>query len=426
MSTPETRYNNPSVDLKMNSNPVKESEPQNSQSINGNIISINKSKNSDSTNGSSTNNNNSSHKEIIDKEKDEERRIRVIKELEEKREIKEKEIKKEKERIRKALLKVTSIVTNKNGLNNLGNTCYMNTCLQLLIHCSPFLDKLFTEVPTEKLSKEFYNLCNEQLLECTSPINLKNIFSIKHKLYKGSRQHDTQEFCRLFLEDISNEMNKVKIIPPYIELDNYGKSKIQLNYEYDKIFKRRENSIVVDTFYGQTINIFKCKCGYESYSYQKFLDVPLLFVGKGNQKLNVLLEKFFEGDDKIEWGIDCENCFKKQLHKKIVKIAYPPEILILSLQRYNSKTNTKNNAEVNFSETIDLKKFADKDCCGEFSTKYHLIGVGNHYGEMNFGHYYAFINIEKEWFEFNDSSCFPCEKFNKSSQTAYILVYQRE
>ena len=135
---------------------------------------------------------------------------------------------------------------------------------------------------------------------------------------------------------------------------------------------------------------------------------------------------FFEGDDKIEWGIDCDNCFKKQLHKKIVKIAYPPEILILSLQRYNSKTNTKNNAEVNFSETIDLKKFADKDCCGEFSTKYHLIGVGNHYGEMNFGHYYAFINIEKEWFEFNDSSCFPCEKFNKSSQTAYILVYQRE
>ena len=158
MSTPETRYNNPSVNLKMNSNIVKESEPQNSQSINGNIISINKSKNSDSTNGSSTNNNNSSHKEIIDKEKDEERRIRVIKELEEKREIKEKETKKEKERIRKALLKVTSIVTNKNGLNNLGNTCYMNTCLQLLIHCSPFLDKLFTEVPTEKLSKEFYNI----------------------------------------------------------------------------------------------------------------------------------------------------------------------------------------------------------------------------------------------------------------------------
>ena len=74
-------------------------------------------------------------------------------------------------------------------------------------------------------------------------------------------------------------MNKIKIITPYIELDNYGKSKIQLNYEYDKIFKRREDSIVVDTFYGQTINIFKCKCGYESYSYQKFLDVPLLFVG---------------------------------------------------------------------------------------------------------------------------------------------------
>ncbi len=78
-----------------------------------------------------------------------------------------------------------------------------------------------------------------------------------------------------------------------------------------------------------------------------------------------------------------------------------------------------------FTENIDLKKFSDKDCVGDYSTKYNLIGIGNHTGSMDFGHYYAFINIQNKWYEFNDSSCYEI-KLNKISETAYILVYERE
>ena len=191
----------------------------------------------------------------------------------------------------------------------------MNTCLQLLIHCSPFIEKLFIEEPKEKLSNNFYNLCNSQISNISKPIELKNEFANKHNNYNGYSQHDTQEFCRLFLEDISSEMNKVKINPPYIELKSDNKNKIQLNYEFDKIFKRREDSIVVDTFYGQIINIFQCKCGYETYSYEKFLDIPLLMKEKGKQKVNNLLEKCFE-TDKIEWRENCKECKKKKTIKK--------------------------------------------------------------------------------------------------------------
>ena len=349
----------------------------------------------------------------------------MIKEIENRRKSKEIEFKKLRDKIRKTELLVTTITSNKNGLENLGNTCYMNTCLQLLIHCTPFLLKLFKEEPQEKLSKEFYNLCNNQLVECSTPRNLKTLFGNKHRRFRGFYQQDTQEFCRLFLEDISSEMNRVKIIPPYMELDYSNKSKIELNSEYDKVFRRREDSIIVDTFYSQIINIFKCKCGYESYSYQKILDIPLLFIGNGTQKINNLLEKFFEGDF-IDWGVECKNCDKIEKHKKIVKFAYPPEILILSLQRYDPKTKKKNNCEVKFSEELNIKKFSDIDCCGDFSTKYNLIGIANHFGDLNFGHYYAFINIDKTWYEFNDNSSFPCEKVDKSSEAAYILFYERE
>ena len=405
---------------------TKNNENSNSNEIkNDNILSVNNSKNSVSTNGSSVKEKDIEHKKTFDKGKDEERRLKMLILIEERRKSKELEIKKERDRIRKIELLVTTITSNRNGLENLGNTCYMNTCLQLLIHCTPFLLKLFKEGPKEKLSKEFYDLCNNQLNECSTPKNLKILFGNKHRRFKGIYQQDTQEFCRLFLEDISTEMNRVKIIPPYIELDYSNKNKIELNNEYDKIFRRREDSIIVDTFYSQIINIFQCKCGFESYSYEKILDIPLLFIGNGTQKVNNLLEKFFQSDI-IDWGVECKNCGKIEKHKKIVKIASPPEILILSLQRYEPKTKKKNNCEVKFTEELDIKKYSDIDCCGEFSTKYHLIGIANHNGDLNFGHYFAFINIDKKWFEFNDDSSFPCEKVDKSSENAYILFYERE
>ena len=97
----------------------------------------------------------------------------------------------------------------------------------------------------------------------------------------------------------------------------------------------------------------------------------------------------------------------------------------MSLQRYDYRKDVKNNSKIKFKDKIDLEDFIDKGCCGNYSTKYNLIGIVNHIGNINFGHYYSFINIENEWFEFNDSSCFSFTKLNTSSETAYILIYER-
>ena len=80
-------------------------------------------------------------------------------------------------------------------------------------------------------------------------------------------------------------MNRITVIPPYIKLDDNNKTKIELNLEFDKIFKRREDSLVIDTFYGQIINIFTCKCDYETFSFQKILDLPLLIPKNSNNTI---------------------------------------------------------------------------------------------------------------------------------------------
>jgi len=140
------------------------------------------------------------------------------------------------------------------------------------------------------ISYYFYNLCKELSVStrAVSPVKLKEKFGQKHHLFAGYGQNDTQEFCRILLEDMNNELNDVKKKKPYVELKTSGKSKIQCDKEFDENFKGRENSIVMDSFYAQIINIFTCKCGFESYSFQKLLDIPLLLPTKGKREIDLI------------------------------------------------------------------------------------------------------------------------------------------
>ena len=325
-----------------------------------------------------------------------------------------------------------AIIENKNGLQNLGNTCFMNTCLQLLIHSPNFIQRLIDFYPNNnilrstKISKAFYNLCKEQSnSSCAGvPSDFKSAFGSNHYEYRGYSQQDTQEFCRFLLEDISKELNKVSKIPPYKEIDDKNKTKLEINLEYTRFFRGREDSIVVDTFYAKIINIFTCKCGFESYSFQFVLDLPLLPKSNSGEKIENLIEEYFESD-RIEWAAKCEKCGKRTEHEKNMRLAYAPEILILSLQRYNQRLRRKNTENIKYKEELDMSKFIDKECYGSKTVKYNLIGIGNHSGSLSFGHYYAYVKINEKWYEFNDSRCYPLGNIREGSETAYVLFYKR-
>jgi len=263
------------------------------------------------------------------------------------------------------------------GFKNLGNTCFMNTSLQCILHCEAFITRFIEYCEFKKPSRptpisnsllnllENYSKATDK--SSTSPEELKTAIARKHRIYSGFSQQDSQEFIRKLLDEISQELNIVTEKKPYriLNENNEQENKIELNFEYDKIFRERENSIIVDTFYGQSISIFKCfDCNYESYSFEKFLDIPLLLDETYNdQDLSKLLGKFFESEN-IQWESPCPNkkCKKKSMHKKTLKLSVLPDILILSLQRYNNRLRRKNNCRVNFREEIDLKDYTDFSC----------------------------------------------------------------
>ena len=331
---------------------------------------------------------------------------------------------------------LNKIMSSKVGLTNLGNTCFMNTCLQNLIHSEDFIKRLVKQYQSNKIDKytqitsKFFNICKEMASKekgSITPSDFKNKFGSKHLLYSGYSQNDTQEFCRILLEDMNKELNEVKMKAPYRELDTKNKSKIVCDKEFDELFRSRESSIIMDSFYGQIINIFTCTCNYQSYSFQKVLDLPLLLkVTSMGVTLYELLDDYFSGE-RIQFETKCENCRKKRVHDKEIKISRPPNILILSLQRINERTKRKNNCVVQFPEELNIRKYIDKECGHGNEDEYELYGIGNHSGTINFGHYFAYIKLnDKTWYEFNDSMVSKIGRINTSSDRAYTLFYKKK
>ena len=323
------------------------------------------------------------------------------------------------------------------GIINLGNTCFMNSCLQVLIHCKLFIHEFFNKSSiinkdTTPISYEFLLICISMLDNKNNDVkyidisNFREVFGKKHPIFNDYSQNDSQEFCRVFLEDLNMELNEVKNKTVYKALTNSeGKSKLLRDKEFDLNFRGREESIITKLFYSQIINTFTCQCGSEIYSFQKLLDFPLLLPPNINEIDIYTLLKIYFKTEIIDFESKCERCKKIAKHKKTMKISRPPEILIISLQRIDTKTQQKNECLVNFPEFLNLNEFIDQDCGFGKESEYKLFSVVNHQGIVDCGHYFSYIQplASKNWFEFNDSSVRHVKEGLKSFPYAYALFY---
>lgn len=186
-----------------------------------------------------------------------------------------------------------SLVVGLTGLDNLGNTCFMNSVIQCLANTLEFRDyflgTLFQpEINTNnplgtggKLAIAFAILLRvlwSGAHKSYAPSKLKNLISLKASQFTGFAQHDAQEFMAFLLDGLHEDLNRIKKKPYTENIDSDGRPDEVVADESWDLYKQRNDSVVVDLFQGQYKSKLVCPvCSKVSITFDPFLylSVPL-------------------------------------------------------------------------------------------------------------------------------------------------------
>ncbi|KAF9101438.1 ubiquitin-specific protease doa4 [Mortierella sp. GBA35] len=360
-----------------------------------------------------------------------------------------------------AFSKIAGSQLGKAGLTNLGNTCYMNSVIQCLIATPPltrfFMDGSFKRsinvenhmgtggALAEAFSKLIRSMWSGQSL-VVSPTGFRNEIGEFAPQFKGSEQHDSQEFLSFLLDGLHEDLKLVPRPTPSGSRDKRSEEEEEARMEALpeieaseiawRRYLERDNSIIVDIFQGQYKSRLCCsKCGKTSTTYNAFmyLTLPVKKHVKG-QTLTSCLDAFvksevIKGDD--AWN--CPRCKVPRMATKQMTISRVPDVLLIQLKRFSADGWLKDKIEdlVQYPlDNLDLTKYLPKGSSGQGPAEpaiYDLYAVSNHSGKVSSGHYTACVrdNASNGWTNFDDTRVSPCDQSVAVSAQGYTLFYVR-
>jgi ubiquitin carboxyl-terminal hydrolase 2/21 len=330
------------------------------------------------------------------------------------------------------------------GLANLGNTCFINSCMQVLSHTyelNQFLDqqtykKHLKHLPDSTLFVEWDNL--RQLLWSKSCIispnkfikTIHNVARAKNmELFTGFTQNDLPEFFLFIIDCFHTSLSREIKMTISGNIENDTDKTAVVCYEMIKKMYSNEYSEIWNMFYAIHVSeIISLETGKQlNMTAEPFLilDLPIPSNNKSPSLLDCL-DLYVEGE-----VLEGENAWfnektqkKENVRKKISFWSFP-NILVIDLKRFNYR-GQKNQIQIDFPlENLNLSKYVVGYKKNSFV--YDLYGVCNHSGSSMGGHYTAFVkNADNNWYLFNDTTVGEVKQAETIvSPKAYCLFYRK-
>jgi len=334
---------------------------------------------------------------------------------------------------------------------------------------------------TFQLSRLFRTMYNKNCI--VTPKTVKQLIGKINPEFKGFGQNDSQELISCLLDTI-HEQTKTEVEVKFVNLPEEIKEYLKIRQKCHKILNdadstqeqktealdlfqeyRRKNentsitldaylrwknlikdshSIITDLFTGMFCSVIECGiCRNKSRSFDMFTTISIETAQTGETTLEQCLKDFssaekLEGDNQYS----CEECKKKVDATKKIYVWHAPEILVIQLKRFKNEIRqiyngqwTQQTSKTNSTVKFPLDNLTLTNNYMELSrdvdSSYYLSAIVLHKGSCNYGHYIAYSKnpINKEWYEFNDSTVvhIPVEEIESEIVTkdAYVLVYQR-
>ncbi|XP_010117904.1 PREDICTED: ubl carboxyl-terminal hydrolase 18-like, partial [Chlamydotis macqueenii] len=316
------------------------------------------------------------------------------------------------------------------GLYNVGQTCCLNSLLQVFlmnIHFTGILRRI--TVPRTHMQK---------------------IRSVPYQML-------------LLLEEM--QCRKQKAVSPRDLAYCLSAYKVKLFVQYDaaQLFLTLWNLIKRQMQKPELVEEFSClyticvqehlacqKCSSETKRSSSMLTLPLPVLDSNSHMLKTLedcLEYFFHPEELTDDNMCfCEQCGRKTPFLQSMKLVHLPKTLTIHLKRFCFEESSyvhKLSHYLPFPQDLDFNAVLTEDQCQaddseKAAWQYELFAVVAHSGSTNSGHYCAYIRslTEGKWYCFNDSKV--CQvswddvkcTYGHSNlhwgETAYLLFYMKK
>lgn len=330
------------------------------------------------------------------------------------------------------------------GLENCGNTCYINTITQCINNDREFIKYFLTEEYKEDVNKsnsyplnEFIEITKNLYKENTHISPMNYLMKIKNLAYKdpcyqeliGSGQADSQEFLQFFLEKLHEQLKY------NIDCSISGESEnetdtiaLQAYKAWNNYFTINGYSKIIEQFYGQEYSNITSSTdlSYSSKTFSPFssisVEIPSEF-RKQSCELYDCLDNYTRKELNIthtQHNSDTQNKYDKQLYFWSL-----PKTLIIIIKRYDNHLRKKNNVVRFPIHDFNLRSYS----IGYNNNKniYDLFAISNHSGDMNGGHYWCYAkNADNQWYNFNDRNVSSIQESELITHNAYCLFYKKK
>ncbi|QHN86508.1 ubiquitin carboxyl-terminal hydrolase 5 isoform X4 [Arachis hypogaea] len=193
-------------------------------------------------------------------------------------------------------------VSGLTGLLNLGNTCFMNSAIQCLVHTPEFARYFREDYHQEinwqnplgmvgELALAFGELLRKLWAPGRTPIAPR---PFKAKLarfapqFSGHNQHDSQELLAFLLDGLHEDLNRVKHKPYIKSRDADGRPDEEVADEYWANHIARNDSIIVDVCQGQYKSTLVCPvCNKVSVTFDPFMYLSLPLQSTSSRTMTV-------------------------------------------------------------------------------------------------------------------------------------------